>query len=202
MSEMLNLERELETFEPWQLTAFSAALTERMFPNFALFARLVGFGDPARMRLLLDGVWDSLAGTGAKVNFDVQLDQVEANMPDLDEYDMYGALPALDAIVALNATINCLLEKDRSEAATVGQLSRESVATFIEVTESDDELSDEDLVRLINTHELMQAEDSFREEVIERLQSHRQPTAAFVRELRELARNEGVSNIGISDEDD
>ena len=38
--------------------------------------------------------------------------------------------------------------------------------------------------------------------MIERLQSHRQPTAAFVRELRELARNEGVSNIGISDEDD
>lgn len=202
MSEMLNLERELETFEPWQLTAFSAALTERMFPNFALFARLVDFGDPARMRLLLDAIWDSLSGTGARVNFEAQLDQVEANMPDLDEYDMYGAMPALDAMVALNATINCLLEKDRSEAANVGQLSRETVATFIEVTESDDELSDEDLVRLINTHDLMLAEDSFREEVIERLRGRKQPTAAFIQELRTLARNEGVSNIGISDEDD
>lgn len=202
MSEMLNLERELETFEPWQLTAFSAALTERMFPNFALFARLVDFGDPARMRLLLDAIWDSLSGTGARVNFEAQLDQVEANMPDLDEYDMYGAMPALDAMVALNATINCLLEKDRSEAANVGQLSRETVATFIEVTESDDELSDEDLVRLINTHDLMLAEDSFREEVIERLRGRKQPTATFIQELRTLARNEGVSNIGISDEDD
>jgi hypothetical protein len=48
----------------------------------------------------------------------------------------------------------------------------------------------------------MLAEDSFRGEVIERLQSQRQPSAAFVRELRELARNEGVSNIGISDEED
>jgi uncharacterized protein YjaG (DUF416 family) len=63
-------------------------------------------------------------------------------------------------------------------------------------------LSDEDLVRLINTHELMQAEDGFRDEVIERLQNQKQPSAAFVRELRDLARNEGVSNIGISDEDD
>lgn len=202
MNEMLNLERELETFEPWQLTAFAAALTERMFPNFALFARLVEFGDPARMRLLLDGIWDSLSGKGSGVNFAAQLDQVEANMPDLDEYDMYGAMPALDAMVALNATINCLLEKDRSEAANVGQLSRETVATFIEVTESDDELSDEDLVRLINTHDLMLAEDSFREEVIERLRGRKHPTAEFIRELRTLARNEGVSNIGICDEDD
>ncbi len=47
MSELLNLERELERLEPWQLTAFSAALTERMFPNFTLFARLAEFGDPA-----------------------------------------------------------------------------------------------------------------------------------------------------------
>jgi len=202
MSELLNLERELERLEPWQLTAFSAALTERMFPNFTLFARLAEFGDPARMRWLLDGVWESLSGSGAKVNFALHLEQVEANMPDLDEYDMYGVLPALDAMVALSATLNALLEKDRSEAANVGLLSRESVATFIEVTERDDELSDEALVRLINTHELMLAEDSFRGEVIERLQSQRQPSAAFVRELRELARNEGVSNIGISDEED
>src|SRR5690554_3698156 len=154
MSEMLNLERELETFEPWQLTAFSAALTERMFPNFALFARLVDFGDPARMRLLLDGVWDSLAGTGARVNFEVQLDQVEANMPDLDEYDMYGALPALDAIVALNACINCLLEKDRSEAANVGQLSRESVTAHIGTPVTSAARMPSSLGQKKNTHDL------------------------------------------------
>ncbi|MBV0933227.1 YjaG family protein [Marinobacterium weihaiense] len=201
MTELLNLEPELETFEPWQLTAFSAALTERMFPNFALFARLVEFGDVAKIRQVLDGVWDSLTGRAGKMNFEVQQEAVEANMPDLDEYDMYGALPALDAIVALNATLNCILEKDRSEAANIGQLSRECVATFLEVTEGDDEMSDEDLVKLINTHELMQAEDAFRDEVLEQLRAHKHPTPDFVASLRALARNEGVSNIGISDDD-
>ncbi|MBR9828952.1 MAG: YjaG family protein [Oceanospirillales bacterium] len=201
MTELLNLEPELEAFEPWQLTAFSAALTERMFPNFALFARLVEFGDAAKLRQILDGVWDSLSGQGAKMNFEVQLDAVEANMPDIDVFDMYGALPALDAVVALNATLNCLLEKDRAEAATIGQLSRECVATFLEVTEGDDQLSDEELVKLINTHELMQAEDAFRDEVLERLRGQKHATPDFIQALRELAGNEGVSNIGISDDD-
>ena len=201
MTELLNLEPELESFEPWQLTAFSAALTERMFPNFALFARLVEFGDAAKLRQILDGVWNSLSGQGAKMNFEVQLDSVDANMPDLDEYDMYGALPALDAVVALNATLNCILEKDVSMAASIGQLSRECVATFLEVTEGDDQMSDEELVKLINTHDLMQAEDAFREEVVERLRGQKHANPDFIGTLRELARNEGVSNIGISDDD-
>lgn len=201
MTELLDLEPELEAFAPWQLTAFSAAMTERMFPNFALFARLVEFGDAAKLRQILDGVWHSLSGQGAKMNFEVQLEAVEANMPDLDEYDMYGALPALDAVVALNATLNCLLEKDAGEAAAVGQLSRECVATFLEVSEGDDQLSDEELVKLINTHELMQAEDAFRDEVLARLRGQPHPNPAFIAALWELARNEGVSNIGISDDD-
>ncbi|MBP0047159.1 YjaG family protein [Marinobacterium sp. AK62] len=201
MTELLNLEPELETFEPWQLTAFSAAMTERMFPNFALFARLVEFGDAAKLRQILDGVWDSLTGRAGKMNFEVQQEAVEANMPDLEEYDMYGALPALDAVVALNATLSCILEKDVSAAASIGQLSRECVATFLEVTEGDDQLSDEELVKLINTHDLMLAEDDFREEVIERVRGQKHPNAEWVASLRELARNEGVSNIGISDDD-
>ena len=201
MTELLNLEPELETFEPWQLTAFSAAMTERMFPNFALFARLVEFGDAAKLRQILDGVWDSLTGRAGKMNFEVQQEAVEANMPDLEEYDMYGALPALDAVVALNATLSCILEKDVSAAVSIGQLSRECVASFLEVTEGDDQLSDEELVKLINTHELMLAEDDFREEVIERVRGQKHPNAEWVASLRELARNEGVSNIGISDDD-
>ncbi|WP_010324559.1 YjaG family protein [Marinobacterium stanieri] len=201
MTELLNLEPELETFEPWQLTAFSAALTERMYPNFALFSRLVEFGDAAKLRQVLDGVWDSLTGRAGKMNFEVQQEAVEANMPDLEEFDMYGAWPALDAVVALNATLSCILEKDLTAATSIGQLSRECVATFLEVTEGDDQLSDEELVKLINTHDLMLAEDDFREEVIERLRGQKTPTAEFVSSLRELARNEGVSNIGISDED-
>jgi uncharacterized protein YjaG (DUF416 family) len=181
--------------------AFSAALTERMFPNYQLFSRLVGFGDYRQLRTILDGVWNQLAGSGARLNAEVQLDNVEANIPDLDEYDMYGAMPAYDAVVALSSTLTCVIEGDMAEAVEVANLSRECVANFIEVSEANDQMSDEELVRFINTHDLMLDEDAFREEVIDRLRGQRQPNPGFIAELRTLAENEGVSNIGISGED-
>lgn len=198
MSQWL-LEKELKALEGWQLTAFSVAVTERMYPNFALFANLLEFGDAQQIRSILDGVWNRLANSGAKMNFEVQQANVEANMPDLDEFDMYGASPALDAMVALYSTINCLLEPNRADAAGVGHLSQECVATFIEVT-ADADMSDEQLLRHIADHDMMLQEERFQAELVSRLQGARTPGAALITELKQLASNDGVSNIGVSDD--
>lgn len=201
MTEPLKLERQLDGLESWQLVAFCAALSERMFPNFALFSRLVEFGDHKQLRSILDGVWNQLAGTGSRINAEVQLDNVEDNIPDLDDFDMYGATPAHAAVVGLYSTLTCVIEGDVAEALEVANLSHECVAGFIEISEGDDQMSDEELVRFINTHDLMLNEEAFVEEVLARLRAQRQPSAAFIRDLRTLAENEGVSNIGISDDD-
>lgn len=202
MTELASFEKALRDFESWQLTAFCAAVSERMFPNFGLFSQLVGFGERERMRTVLDGVWSSLSGKGAKINFEVQLDHVEANIPDLNEYDMYGAMPARDAVVALYSTLVCAQEGDADEAVNVSNLSRETVATFIEVNEASDQMSDEELVRFINTHELMQIEDGFQQDVIDLLGSRAQPNAALIDELKTLAYNEGYSNLGIGEQEE
>ncbi len=191
------VDKEFYDLKDWQLAAYCAAVSERMFPNFALFARLMEFGDVAKMRQILDAVWDNLSNTGAKMNFEVQLDKVEANMPNLDEFDMYGASPALDAIVALYSSLNTVLSADAGEVLNVANMSRESVATFIEMS-ADDQISDDELVRFINTHELMQQEDDFHADILEIIQDDLPRTAALS-ELRELAHNDGYSNIGISD---
>ena len=192
-----SLDKEFYDLNDWQLAALCAALSERMFPNFALFARLMEFGDVQQVRRILDGVWDYLGNSGAKMNFEVQLDNVEANMPNLDEYDMYGASPALDAVVALCSTLNTVIASDPGEVINVANMSRESVATFIEMT-ADDQISDEELVRYINTHELMQQEDDFQAVILEILQDDISRTEALS-ELRELAHNDGYSNLGICD---
>lgn len=191
----------LHPLKLWQWVAFSAALTERMLPNFLLFSRLTDFGDPERLRLILDGVWDSLIGA-AKMNFGVQLDHVEANMPSLDTYDMYGAMPALDAVVALYSTLMCILEKEAVEASSIGQLSRETVAIFIRINVADPQLSDEELNRFIATHPLMQAEEAFQQDILDQLATQSQPNKAFIQRLRTLATHEGVSNLGIQVNDD
>jgi uncharacterized protein YjaG (DUF416 family) len=194
-----SLEKELKVLEGWQLSAFSVAITERMFPNFALFSTLLEFGDRDQVRSILDGIWSKLGNTGAKMNFEVQQVNVEANMPDLEEFDMYGASPALDAMVALYSTINCLLEPNGTEATNVGNLSLECVATFIEIT-ADAEMSDEELLRYISNHDMMLQEESFQEAVIGRLKGMKHATPATINELKLLAANDGVSNIGVSDE--
>jgi len=201
MSELPQIDRQLAALKDWQLAAFCAALSERMYPNFALFSDLVEFGDNQKVRTVLNGVWDFLANTGAKMNFEVQLGHVETNMPDLEEFTMYGAVPARDAVLALVQTLDCILESDQELASDVANLSRECVATFIEFSEGDDQLSDEELLRLINTHELMEIEDAFQQEVLDQLNAHKQPNKALMQGLKTLAANGGVSNIGVRADD-
>ena len=190
------VDKEFYDLKDWQLAAYCAAMSERMFPNFVLFSRIMEFGDTNKMRQILDAVWDHLNNTGAKMNFEVQLDKVEANMPNLEEFDMYGASPALDAIVSLYSTLNMVLSADAGEVFNVSNMSREAVATFIEMN-ADDQISDDELVRFINTHDLMQQEDDFHADIIEIVQDDL-PRREALAELRELAHNDGYSNLGIS----
>lgn len=199
MSEPSRLEKQLRNSAKWQLALFSAALSERMFPNYGLFAELTGAGDRDQMRKILNGVWENLSGQGAKMNLEVQLDHVDANIPNLDEFDMYGAMPAYDAAVALYSTLVCAIEGDPAEAVGIANLSRECVAKFIEVTEADEEMSEEDLLRFISVHDLMVAEYDFQNDLLEQIGAARQPTPALIKTLKKLAENEGYSNIGISE---
>ncbi len=201
MSELPQIDRQLAALKDWQLAAFCAALSERMYPNFALFSDLVEFGDNQKVRTVLNGVWDFLANTGAKMNFEVQLGHVETNMPDLEEFTMYGAVPARDAVLALIQTLDCILEADKELASDVANLSRECVATFIEFSEADDQLSDEELLRMINTHELMEVEDAFQQAVLDQISASKQPNKALMQGLKTLAANDGVSNIGVRADD-
>lgn len=194
------LEQQIRALEPWQQMLFATALTERMFLNFALFARLMKFGDLDRMRNLLNSVWDEQMQRGTKVNYEVQLNHVEENIADLDEYDMFGAIPARDAMMALFSTLIFKLEQESDEVVAVSSLSYDTIGAYIEFAEADDQMSDEELVRLINMHDLMLDEDAFQEELLERL-TGTSFKPSVVESVRELAQNQGVSNIGISDEE-
>lgn len=193
-------EQQIRALEPWQQMLFATALSERMFLNFALFSRLVNFGDLEKMRNLLNSIWEEQTQRGTKVNYEVQLNHVEDNIVDLDEYDMFGAIPARDAMMALFSTLILKLEQESDEAVAVSNLSYDTIGAYVEFAEADDQMSDEELVRLINMHDLMLDEDAFQEELLERLSGTSfKPTV--VETVRELAQNQGVSNIGISDED-
>jgi len=200
MIDELSLEPRLQALDKPKLIAYCVAISARQFPNFALFSNLVEFGDAKKMANIIDGIWQSLVPGGAKMNFELQLGKIEDNMPDLDIFDMYGASPALDAITCLHATVSCIIQEEYEEAVTIGLLSRETVASFIEMSEGDDQMSDAEIMRLISNHQLMEQEDEFQAEVIERLENAKSLDKAFIAALKELASNQGFSNIGISAE--
>jgi len=189
----------LKQLNDWQLAAFCAAVSERLLPNYVLFSRVAEFGDARVLRTALDKVWDRLCNRCGAVNFETQMEKVDAVIPEPDDFDMYGVYPALDACVALITTLNQMVEASYQDARQISQLSLEGIETYLEVI-ADAELSDEDLVRFINTHPLIEIEQQFQEDLLEQLLSSAKNNIAVLDSIRHEAKNDGVSNIGICDD--
>lgn len=186
---------QINTLNDWQLAVFTAAHAERLFPNFALFASVIDSVDADALRIALNKVWDHVCQRG-NCNTEAQLLRVEEQTPDVEQYDMYGVYPALDAAVAVAAALEQLDHPSIEEALNINQLVEESIASYLEII-ADPSLSDEELVRFINTHELMDQHISFTDELLEQLTALETPKASVLDALRDMACNEGVSHIGI-----
>ncbi len=189
----------ISSLNEWQLAAYTAAHAERLFPNFELFANVTESKDADVLRMALDKVWDHLCQRG-NCNTETQLQRVEEQTPDVEQYDMYGVYPALDAAVTVTAALEQLDHPSPDEALNISLLAEETVASYLEVI-AEPTLSDEELVRFINTHELMEQQLGFAENLLDQLTLLNTPKAHVLDELRELARNQGVSNIGICVDD-
>ncbi|MEH6825517.1 MAG: YjaG family protein [Motiliproteus sp.] len=189
----------LKQLNDWQLAAFCAAVSERLFPNYVLFSRVAEFGDTQVLRTALDKVWDRLSNRCGSVNFETQMEKVDAAIPEPENFDMYGVYPALDACVALITTLNQMVEASYQDARQISQLALQCIETYLEVI-ADAELSDEELVRFINTHPLLEIEQQFQDSIIEQLLRSAKVNIALLDSIRLEASNKGVSNIGICDD--
>ena len=185
----------LQDMQDWQQIAFSAALCERIFPHYALFDSLSETNQAMIARTALDQVWKQLSLRG-NMNADTQLTKIEAIVHG-EEDESFGAGLAFDALVALMATLHCVDNASYEDAASVAHLSRESVAKFVEL-HAEDDLSDEQLIRHISTHELMVKELAFQSDVMLLLVSQNVAKSSQIDQLKLMAMADGVSNIGIS----
>ncbi|MFP8966733.1 DUF416 family protein [Pokkaliibacter sp. CJK22405] len=197
-----DIEQQLEACTEWQRTLFAVSMAERLFPNYALFSRVAEFGDVEVLREALDKLWDRLAARRKVVHVEELLDALDEVTPDLNEFDMYGAHAALDACVAVNIALTTLDSGEAFDAASGAQVVQECIAGYVEFTAPNDEMSDEELVRLINTHEMMQQQDDYVAWLLEELRQHPTPNASWIDEIREAAENDGYSAIGICDEEE
>jgi len=89
------------------------------------------------------------------------------------------------------------LNPGKHRATEASQLATATVMSFVEVSEAE-ELSEDELVRLLDQHPLMKEDKLFQRDLVLELKRQRVPRQDFITTLRQRAENDGVSNLGIS----
>lgn len=181
----------------WRECAFLLALAERSFPNYALFADAVGLKTAAKMRQLLDLAWDMLQKEASEAAIPQLLSKLETLSPNVDEYDAYGVYPAFDFCQLLEQALLNRLNPNKHRATEASQLATATVMNFIEMSEGED-LSEDELVRLLDHHPLMKEDKMFQRDLVLELKRQRVPKESFIAQLKAEAANDGVSNLGIA----
>lgn len=180
----------------WREFTFLVALAERSFPNYALFADAVGLKTGAKMRLLLDNCWEMLEERPSESEIPRMLARLESLSPDVDDYDAYGVYPAFDFCQLLEQALLNRLNPAKHRASDAARLATATVMNFIELSEGEG-LDEDELVRLLEQHPLMKEDKLFQRDLVLALKKQRTPTGRFVEETRDMAANNGTSNLGI-----
>lgn len=194
-------QRHLAQLKGWRETAFILALAERAYPNFALFSQVTDYpGADAVSRCFEDG-WEALVENAEEDRYIELLETLEEHVPDLDEYDMYGAVTAVSFCEMLEQALLSQVNTEKRRASACAQNAFEAVMEFIETTEGEG-LSEDELVKVFDQSPLIKRDKAFQEELVDRLRKENVPDTHVVAGLRLLASDEGVSNIGISLDDE
>jgi uncharacterized protein YjaG (DUF416 family) len=156
----------------------------------------VGLKTGAKMRQLLDLGWEMLQKDTSEAVIPQLLAKLESLSPDVNAYDAYGVYPAFDFCQLLEQALLNRLNPSKHRATEASQMATATVVNFIELSEG--EGLDDELVRLLEQHQLMKEDKVFQRDLVLSFKRQRTPTTQFVGRIRADAANDGVSNLGIS----
>ncbi|WP_044469677.1 YjaG family protein [Mannheimia massilioguelmaensis] len=188
------IHKRLEHFETWQHLTFMVCLCERMYPNYQLFCQVTEQPDNAKIyQNILNLIWESLTIKGAKINFENQLEKFENIIPDVNNYNFFGVVPAIDACEALSELLHAIIAGSTLEQSIkISRLSLQTVATLLE-TQLDCNLNEKDL----KESEEIQQELDVQWELYRALNSTEERDVDLILQLKSELRASGISNIGI-----
>lgn len=188
----------------WQQVAFSAALLERMLPNYQMFAEHAEFGDFKVLRNQLDLIWQWLdKANRCKINYDAQVAKLEEQVPDPEAFDFLGVFPALDTAMALMSLFQGMQDLESDSLINISKLSENSVSYYVELSlaeEIDAITPNEDEIvitpKQIAQHPLMQWELATQNELFDFLSTASENKASCL-QAKAMVLEEGLSNLGI-----
>jgi len=190
----------LSHLSQWQQIAFSAALLERMIPNYKMFAEHAEFGEFSVLRNQLDVVWQWLdKNNRCKINYDAQINKLEPQVPDPEEFDFFGVFPAIDATMATMSLLQAMQDKEVQGAEIVSRLSENSVSYYVELSIADQRAeNDESEItdKEIELHPLMEWEFDTQNELYYALKELPENKETCLK-IKSMVLEEGLSNLGI-----
>lgn len=188
------IHKRLENLATWQHLTFMACLCERMYPNYHLFCQITEQPQNAKVyHNILNLVWEYLTVKEANINFEHQLEKLENIIPDVNDYDFYGVVPALDACEGLAEVLHTIIAgASLEQAVKVSQLSLGTVASYLE-TEYDRTLSEVEL----KESDLIQQELDVQWQLYRALKEAERHDVELISDLKNALREEAVSNICI-----
>ena len=188
------IHKRLENLATWQHLTFMACLCERMYPNYHLFCEITEQPQNAKVyHNILNLVWEYLTVKEANINFENQLEKLENIIPDVNNYDFYGVVPALDACEGLVEVLHTIIAgASLEQAVKVSQLSLGTVASYLE-TEYDRTLSEVEL----KESDLIQQELDVQWQLYRALKEAERHDVELISDLKNALREEAVSNICI-----
>jgi len=188
------IHKRLENLESWQHLTFMAALCERMVPNFKLFCQMNELSAEAKTyQNILNLVWEYLTVKDAKINFENQLEKLETIIPDVNDYESFGVVPALDACQALAEILHAIIAGETLERAVEMSLISLGTVTSLLETETGRDWSDSEL----KESEDIQAELDVQWQIYRLLKECEKRDIELILDLKNEIRAEGISNIGI-----
>ena len=188
------IHKRLENLESWQHLTFMAALCERMAPNFKLFCQMNELSvETKTYQNILNLVWEYLTIKDVKINFENQLEKLESIIPDVNDYDSFGVVPALDACQALAEILHAIIAGETLEKAVeISLISLGTIRALLE-TETGRDWSESKL----KENEDIQTELDVQWQVYRLLKECEKRDIELILDLKNEIRAEGISNIGI-----
>ena len=188
------IHKRLENLESWQHLTFMAALCERMTPNFKLFCPMNELSVEAiTYQNILNLAWEYLTIKEVKINFENQLEKLESIIPDVNDYDSFGVVPALDACQALAEILHAIIAGETLERAVeISLISLGTIRALLE-TETGRDWSESEL----KENEDIQTELDVQWQVYRLLKECEKRDIELILALKNEIRTEGISNIGI-----
>ncbi|MGN0893995.1 MAG: DUF416 family protein [Succinivibrio sp.] len=188
----------LTKLSPWRQSLFALTLAQRMYPNYALWCDVnqVNGGKKA-FKDLLDKMWEFHKDKYNHIDLAKEFERIEPFMVSDDKPDdelSIGDWFSLDASIALLASANAITEKNGDDAKVASMTSLGGVIRKIE-QDSLEEYDDETLREMPQ----VDAEVNFQVEVLE-LVSKSKRGVELAEKLYKLGFNDGISNIGLSEE--